>query len=114
MPPPPDVDIHVDHGRVGTGPAGGDRDGVIGEKIKFKKLDPHKEFQFKLNFRRDPPAPNQPDWPFDGGENPPGSASTGWVRSFHGKLQVEGTYKYDIESDDGSVPMDPRIIVGRG
>ena len=109
-----DVEVDVRDQKVATGPAGGDRQARKGDKIKWKKQDAGKSFKFQLVFRKQNPADTGPDWPFRESDDPPGSNATGLVHNFNGTIDVEaGDFKYDIESDDGSTTLDPRIIVGR-
>jgi hypothetical protein len=107
----PDVEIHVVNYHVEAHPDGGNRQVRPGEVIQW--VMPHGADRFRLHFvKKDASAPG-PDWPFAQADLPRGSNRSGWHRQrFTARVAVpEGEFKYSIETDTDTIPLDPMIIV---
>ncbi len=110
----PDVDVVIRNDRVETGADGGDREVIEGDTIQWKMVGADADVRFRLHFRKEIETDQGPDWPFQQEDSPRGSNRSGWRRVFTGKVNVaKGRFKYSIETDSDTVPMDPMIIVGR-
>ena len=114
-----DKDVDVDTGAtdVTCGPDGGNCFVDVGDKIKWKKKDIGKGFEFRLIFREEPFAGiprTGKDWPFGSSPSPePDTSSTGWGDRFTGTVAVRSVFKYTVEVRDktGTRVLDPMIIV---
>lgn len=110
----PDVDVVIKNDNVETGASGGDREVTAGDTIQWKMSGEDRAVRFRLHFRKKNATDQGPDWPFEQADSPRGSNRSGWRRVFTGKVNVaEGQFKYSIETDTDTVPMDPMIIVRR-
>ena len=114
-----DKDVDVDTGAtdVTCGPDGGNCFVDVGDKIKWKKKDIGKVFEFRLIFREEPFAgipPSGTDWPFGSNPSPePNTSSSRWDDKFVGTVAVRSVFKYTVEVRDktGTRVLDPMIIV---
>ena len=114
-----DKDVDVDTGATGVtcGPDGGNCFVDVGDKIKWKKKDIGKGFEFRLIFREEPFAGiprTGKDWPFGSDPSPePDTSSTAWGDRFTGTVAIRSVFKYTVEVRDktGIRVLDPMIIV---
>ena len=113
-----EVDVDTSATAVTCGPDGGNCYVEPGNKIKWKKKDIGKDFEFRLIFREEPFAGiprTGKDWPFGSDPSPaPGTDnSTPWDEKFVGTVAARSVFKYTVEVRDktGIRVLDPMIIV---